>query len=1122
MVREMVADPALADDLAQDTLEVGLRHDLGAVQNIKRWFRGVAKNLLRQSYRSKARRVSREQRVASEGEQASPPLNELTERVEIQQRVASAVLDLPLEQRRILILRFYEQQTVGQIAASLGISKSAAGLRIHRAKSMLRGQLQASLGGDWRLLAAPISSGLGKIGLATLPTTLLAMNKFAKTAAVIAIGLLCSLPFLSNKERDSIVTDRESAVALEPESKPNQDSGVDVSSLVPGVESTDHLRTQERSGYSVKLVGPDGKPVIDAEVENYLAPSGIQFENLNYYFDLYHPPQYPVLSGLTDEFGVAFLPYANPPVKGYIFAKREGHVMRGFPIEQFGNVEGNVVRIGPLELEPNAGHCWLQFREEDGGYVSNLEVDLILLELDSGFEPRLSPPGTMTRQSARTDANGLVKFSSAPRGKAHLQIGARRHVHWTREVELLDAKPDQPTQVVISRGESIRVRVLNEQGSPVANAGIHYTTYDWHEQPREMRPGSVFWRGDTDQNGELLVEGLVKGQGHRIVAVDGDFWAESNRMEVGDEITLQLPRTSEWSGSFELADGTPASGAKLAIVDFHRRRNTPDRIVDVDQDGKFSVRLPHGMYFYEVIHSTGSIHVDQPIVLEEDVHSNPVTLENGPEFHLQVINQVTKVPIPGTRAYFARVPEHIASQDPNNTETYFHSFRSKELDMLFKDGNYSGRKLAPGTYTIQVNAIGFTGREYSLNVQKGEPNTHIIELTPITTLELLAINSSGTPQPSWSLMAVPENAVPSWQLNTGQSPKQSEYQYTNGAGVATFERLQPGSWRIESGLRQHFGWEFGKVELKPGKNRHTLVLPNSINAEFSVIAGTTPVEGAKIDLRWHFPKESKRVRNYPLMGKSNQDGIAVIKKLAPGDYTMDVHAPGLLPRRERITLGMNHQRVDVHYQGNRVAGIVHDARAQTKVVLFHISKPDLWGEDIANTLQAMFAKKPGGGISSFRQPGGSYVKADLDQSGQFEFPQVPNGEYFIFATIPEEVPPNPTPISVKDADVTQLELAEPQSCRLKVDITGLNVIQKTYPKARILLWAEYEGIPRYVVQNFRKNLRQTLKNLVPGDCTLTFEYRNPQADPRIKKTVTREVQLSVDQTVEIAIDVNDF
>jgi len=1118
MVREMVSDPALAEDLTQDALEIGLRHDVGTVGNIRRWFRGVVKNLLRQSYRGQIRREQREQRVAMERDDFDPPMHELMERVEIQQQVARAVLKLPLEHRRLLILRYYEQHSVAQIAEALGISENAAGLRIHRAKAMLRSQLQSSIGSDWRMLAIPISAGVTKVSLATATTSVLAMNKFAKVIAILIVGLICSVPFWPVSDEDSAEVGLDLAASASGETPKASQFENSASDSSPGFTPSTPARTEARSGYALSLVGPNQEPVVDAEVEVHLAGNWVKFQNLSTYPNPFSPPRYQILSGRTDEHGSAFISHDDPSLSGYVFAKKSGYVLRGFPVVELGKLESSVVDMGALEMNSDVGHCWLQFFDNSGMPVAGLEVNCIFEDAANRADGKFADSGLILFQTSITDEMGMVYFGSMLLGKANLHLRTRKHCHWSMSMDLLPQKPHQPLRVEISRGESIHLRVVDQNGTLVPNAGIHYTTNAWHEQFREMTPGTTLWRGNTDEDGEFLLEGLVEGQGHMVAAIHGNAWVDSRKMEVGDEIILQLPKMAEWSGRFLLEDGAPAAGANLAVIDFHRRRNTPDHIVELDQDGRFRIQLPHGSYLFEAIHDRGAFQSSEPLLLEGDQKSKAITIPNGPTLELIAIDAETQEPVSDVTAYFPRVQEHIASRDPENWSTYFRSFRSKEIHATF-DGKFSTRKLIPGTHSLRVEAPGFALQDLTLTMRHDQPTSQVIEFSPITSLELTAVDASGVAQPNWTLMLVPEGSEPTWHLGPGEFHKTSFRNYTDQNGVANFDRLSEGVWRIESGINANKGWVFGKVTLETGKNTHTFVLPPSLTVQFQLYAGEQPIEGADVDLRWVFPEVRGGYQNFRLSAKSDQSGIAEIDSIRPGNYLMDVRVPGLLPLRQEITLNQDGQKIPIHYQGYAVEGTVTEMAPHTKVVLFQITDSSLWSDDIPWDLSRKFAYRDG--IPSNNQTGGRYTKVSPDEMGRFSFPQVPDGEYYLFVIVENSVPPTPIPLQVDGADEIGLQLAPPPSCGLKVRTTGLNQLQRMQPKARILAWAKYQDRARYVIGQFRKDDSMLFRNVHPGECIITFELRAPGSNSN-KKTMERSVTFITDDILELAVDLEDF
>lgn len=189
MVAAMVRDKHLAEDLVQDALEAGLRTPSGRIRNPRTWLLGVVRNLHRQDARSGLRRRATEERIPSPAEE--PGSDELVARLEMQQLVASAVMNLPDPFRSVLILRFYEGAPIRRIAELRGIVREKAESQVRQGLKLLRRQLQGQLGKAWIGMVLPLAMPLSSTGAATTVGALsLAGAVSTQTILGVAAGVL--------------------------------------------------------------------------------------------------------------------------------------------------------------------------------------------------------------------------------------------------------------------------------------------------------------------------------------------------------------------------------------------------------------------------------------------------------------------------------------------------------------------------------------------------------------------------------------------------------------------------------------------------------------------------------------------------------------------------------------------------------------------------------------------------------------------------------------------------------------------------------------------------------------------------------------------------------------------
>jgi len=166
LARSLVGDAFTAEDLLQEALSHAKKEAKWATGHLGGWVAGIVRNLAKQHFRKESRRISREQEAAYRRAIAQPLPQEtqeapdpafLAQRVEMQQILAQQVLALDLPSREVLLLRFYGDRSVKQIAEQLNLDPRAVETRLRRAKTRLRAQLEKSMGKEqWALACLPL------------------------------------------------------------------------------------------------------------------------------------------------------------------------------------------------------------------------------------------------------------------------------------------------------------------------------------------------------------------------------------------------------------------------------------------------------------------------------------------------------------------------------------------------------------------------------------------------------------------------------------------------------------------------------------------------------------------------------------------------------------------------------------------------------------------------------------------------------------------------------------------------------------------------------------------------------------------------------------------------------
>jgi RNA polymerase sigma-70 factor, ECF subfamily len=194
----LVADPAEADDVAQETRLAALVSPPPVDREVRPWLTRVARNVIRSRYRADRRRRRREQAILERTEVPAP--DQLLEQVELQRLLAELVAELPEPYRAVIVLRFYHDRSAADIAAAEGVPGATIRWRIQRGLQLLRDGLDRRHGGraDWRpalvgLADVPRPTAQGSGTSAMGPLTPIAAKLGLVFAAVVAVCALAAL-----------------------------------------------------------------------------------------------------------------------------------------------------------------------------------------------------------------------------------------------------------------------------------------------------------------------------------------------------------------------------------------------------------------------------------------------------------------------------------------------------------------------------------------------------------------------------------------------------------------------------------------------------------------------------------------------------------------------------------------------------------------------------------------------------------------------------------------------------------------------------------------------------------------------------------------------------------------
>lgn len=195
LAHHLVDDPASADDVEQDAWVTALERPPSHGGNLRSWWSSVVRSSAGKGWREQKRRREVEESIANRGfDPAANSPESFTQRMETFRRLAYAVSQLPDPYGAAVYLRYFEEMSVREVAKQQGVPLATAQSHITRGLERLRGNLQESLGSDWRQCCLVFTLPLKAASWLTLgPTAILAMNTKTSAAAMAALLLLASL-----------------------------------------------------------------------------------------------------------------------------------------------------------------------------------------------------------------------------------------------------------------------------------------------------------------------------------------------------------------------------------------------------------------------------------------------------------------------------------------------------------------------------------------------------------------------------------------------------------------------------------------------------------------------------------------------------------------------------------------------------------------------------------------------------------------------------------------------------------------------------------------------------------------------------------------------------------------
>jgi len=452
LARPLVADEATLDDVLQETWLAALLHPPRKAGALRSWLGTVVLNAARRISRAEGRR--RRHETIAAGLEGASPAGDAGDQRDLAKRVVDAVFDLEEPYRRTVLLRYFEDLSVREIAKREQIPLETARTRLRRAIRKIRERLDGRRD-EWAVgLAGLVGLNAPEAGVAV------AASWAAVAAALLLVGTGWTVWTFA---RDAGPPERET------EQKVAQAVVETPRAGTPAEEALAPERRQEAAPADSTtdafvfgtIVDPSGEPIAGARV--MLFPDDL--ETAIDAGDLALAPEL-AASATAGPDGSFRLPW--PPERHLLlYADAPGHALRSVWIPREGDA-GDIVLPRARALHGTVRD--LDDRPVVGALVSWRQVAQVIYQESSAITGadgsyRIEGISTAWRDSTVSTPRAQVLVEAS--GFAPLELN---HVSglWMR-----DDRDDIPLDIYLPRGATIKGRVLDaETGLGIARASV--------------------------------------------------------------------------------------------------------------------------------------------------------------------------------------------------------------------------------------------------------------------------------------------------------------------------------------------------------------------------------------------------------------------------------------------------------------------------------------------------------------------------------------------------------------------------------------------------------------------------------------------------------------------------
>jgi RNA polymerase sigma-70 factor (ECF subfamily) len=566
LARRFVDDADLADDVAQDAWVSVLRSPPSHRRGLVSWLAHVVRSRAGDAWRTEKRRVRLEQSAPIPRTTTAP--DETAEKVDVVRRVVEAVAALPEPYRTTVVLRFYDDLAVAEIAARMTVPEATVRTRLSRAFARLR----AHLGEDeddrstWFALFVPLRRAR-RISETTFTGALAMSLKLWVGAGAVAALLAAALIYSpsADEPRRTVIAKPSKTVAAAasrpapvsaPEARdPNPEPAI------PSTAPTGALVVDLRTFHNA--------PVADADVELRLESREAPASDMR---------------ASSDETGVARFPRL-PGGRWSLLARADG----------FADANGAVVV--PPKSERRVS-LFLDQSHEIRGVVRDARGAPVAGAIIDWVAPRPRP--------VVSDAAGDFVLSGVPSGEIQLRAGRSKDaLSYAQLVRVPDISTIDVVLIDVPTVTVIGTVVDDASGAPIAGVEVGCAV---------LRPTPCL----TDAEGRFRLAGVGRNflelitlakSGYRRFPAPRPATPIPDSAEVVDVGALRMQHGATIEGVVASPDD-PIAGAVVTIVSPSRLTGSERREAKTDAAGRFA--------FESVEAGSTQIHVGAPGFISEN------------------------------------------------------------------------------------------------------------------------------------------------------------------------------------------------------------------------------------------------------------------------------------------------------------------------------------------------------------------------------------------------------------------------------------------------------------------------------------------------------------------------